>query len=183
MKDLSFAGIINRTLIFFAMVLMFINNSLYAQDKMHHDKAHTMDSSLVHRQEMIHSKSPMVMPFEMNKVTHYFINKDDGGELLIKVKNKKDTAQVALIRDHLLKEQKLFSKKDFRDPKTLHGADMPGLKVLSDSTKKFDVYYSEIPRGAKLIFKSEDSTVIKAIHNWFSAQLKDHGSDAKSSLN
>ena len=122
------------------------------------------------------------MPFDMNKVTHYFIKNDQGGVLIIKTKNKKDTAQAALIQSHLKKECKLFSNADFGDPKTLYGMNMPGLKILSGSKGKFKVKYKNLSDGGQLTFNSKNSEIINAIHKWFDAQLKDHGSDAKSSL-
>ncbi len=155
-------------------------NSLSFSQSKHHNMS---DSTLKHRQHMIHSNSTMVMPFNMSMTTHYFIKEENGGTLSIQVKDEKETSQIDSIRSHLMKEQKLFSTGDFRDPKTLHGMSMPGLKVLSESAGKFDVNYNEIPKGANLIFRSKDSTVINAIHKWFDAQLKDHGSDAKNSLN
>ena len=50
-------------------------------------------------------------------------------------------------------------------------------------THKFIVEYKELAYGAQLTFSSKESEVIDAIHKWFEAQLKDHGTDAKSSLN
>ena len=140
------------------------------------------DSALKHRQHMIHTESHMVMPFDMNKVTHYFIKNDKGGVLMIKTKDKNDTAQAVLIRSHLKKEYKLFLNADFRDPRTLHGMNMPGLKVLSGAKGKFEVEYKKLNNGAQLTFASKDSVIVNAIHVWFDAQLRDHGSDAKSRL-
>lgn len=119
------------------------------------------------------------MPFDMNKVTHYFLKTGDGGILMIRVKDPADTLQVSLIREHLRKEQKMFAEGDFNDPKTLHGMNMPGVKTLSESNDKLDVDYKSLSRGAKLTFASNDSTVIRAVHTWFDAQLKDHGKDAR----
>ncbi|MGE5681178.1 MAG: hypothetical protein ACM34K_09910 [Bacillota bacterium] len=153
------------------------NCALQAQDM----KDHQMnDSTMAKKHQMIHKKSSMVMSFDMDKVTHYFVKTEDGGNLSLRVKDPKDTAQVGLIRKHLKKEQALFSKADFRDPKTLHGKNMPGLKKLSQSKGKFNVDYKELSDGARLIFTSKDKDVVSAIHTWFDAQLKDHGSDAKS---
>lgn len=167
-------------ILIFSLALISLNNLSFGQFN-HTQKHHNMsDSTLKHRQHMIHSKSPMVMPFDMDKTTHYFIKEKNGGTLLIKVKNSNDTSHIDSIRSHLIKEQKLFSKGVFRDPKALHGEKMPGLKTLSESVEKFDVNYGEIPNGAKLVFTSKDSTVINAIHKWFDAQLRDHGSDAES---
>ena len=116
----------------------------------------------------------------MNKVTHYFIKTDNGGILRIISKSGDDPKQVKLIREHLRKEQHLFSAGDFRDPKTLHGINMPGLKILTKSNDKYRVLYKEIRNGAQLSFTSEDTTVVNALHTWFAAQLRDHGIDARS---
>jgi hypothetical protein len=171
----------NKIRFLFIMIILsvfFIWNNSYSQD--HHYQMN--DSSLQHRQHMIHSESPEVMPFDMNKVTHYFIKTDTGGLLMLKTKDTRDTTQANLIISHLEKEYKLFSNADFSDPKTLHGAHMPGLDILSGSKGKFKVEFKKLPDGAQLIFTSKDSLVQNAIHKWFDAQLRDHGKDAKSRL-
>ncbi len=76
-------------------------------------------------------------------------------------------------------EEELISSADFNDPQTLHVKDKPCLGISSATKGKFDVKYYEIPDGAELIFESEDTTVIGAIHNWIDAQSKDQGNDAK----
>jgi hypothetical protein len=174
---------LNRTkqlLIFTSLSLLIIFSTASAQQVKQHSSKKAKDSMLIMRQKMIHSRSSMVMPFNMNKVTHYFIKTDSGGVLMIKSKNAKDTVQIGLIRDHLKKEHRLFSEANFRDPKTLHGVNMPGLKVLTNSKGKYKVAYKKLQDGAKLTFTSKDGEVIKALHKWFDAQLKDHGKDARS---
>jgi hypothetical protein len=165
------------------LICLFIFSNSYSQDETSNSHHHIDDSTMMHRQQMIHSESHMVMPFDMNKVTHYFIKNDSGGVLIIKIKDINDTVQVMLVREHLKKEYQLFSKGDFTDPQMLHGKNMPGLKVLSKSKDKYKVKFEELPEGADLNFISEDTKVINAIHQWFDAQLKDHGNDAKSKLN
>ena len=183
MKIISITKGIKYILIVFAFSCLLHNNNSYPQNKNRHNYHSLNDSTLMHRQHMIHMESPTVMPFNMDKVTHYFIKNDQGGVLMIKTKDMNDTTQAKLIQKHLKKEYKLFSQADFRDPKSLHGKNMPGLKILSESKGKFIVEYKELAYGAQLTFSSKESEVIDAIHKWFEAQLKDHGTDAKSSLN
>ena len=179
MKKTSITGKIKYTLLMLVFACLFIISSSYAQDE---NNNHMSDSTSMHRQHMIHSESPMVMPFDMNKVTHYFIKDVNGGILIIKTKDMKDTTQAALVQSHLKKECTIFSNADFRDPKTLHGMNMPGLDILSGAKGKFKVEYKKLTDGAQLTFVSTQSEVINAIHQWFDAQLRDHGSDAKSNL-
>jgi len=162
------------------LMLLFIPATIQAQDTMKHQHHQMHNSTLSQRQQMIHSRSHMVMPFDMNRVTHYFIKKDNGGVLMIKAKDQEDTAQISLIRSHLTKENEMFSQGNFRDPAALHGANMPGIKTLAETKDRYQVKYTEIPAGAKLTFTSKDTAVINALHIWFDAQLKDHGKDAKS---
>ena len=180
MKTLIIPGKMKYVFTIMVLTGLFISSSLTAQDINHNENHQMNDSVMKQRQEMIHSRSPMVMPFNMNKVTHYFISTGDGGILMIKAKDPKDTLQISLIRSHLKKESVLFSKADFKDPRTLHGMNMPGLEVLSGSENKFNVQYKKLSDGAKLTFASKDTTVINAIHVWFDAQLRDHGKDARS---
>ena len=162
------------------ILFLFIAGSTFAQDMNHDHHQKVNDSTLMYRQHMIHARSPMVMPFDMDKVSHYFLKNDRGGILQIKAKDSNDSTQIAMVRSHLKNEQALFSNADFKDPKKLHGADMPGLKTLTDAKGKFNVDYKELADGAQLTFTSGDEEVIQAIHVWFDAQLRDHGDDAKS---
>lgn len=136
------------------------------------------DETLEQRQVEIRQRGSLVMPFDLDKTTHYFIQNDTGAVMEIKVKDPNDQEQVGLIREHLQKEANLFAQGDFGDPANLHGMDMPGLSVLSNSAGKFSVSYYEIKGGAKLEYISDDSEIITALHEWFMAQVMDHGSDA-----
>lgn len=138
----------------------------------------TQKSDVAQRQQTIHERGMMVMPFDVSKTTHYFERTASGGIQQVRAKDVKDGEQISLIRSHLKSEAQLFSAGNFRDPMTLHGSDMPGLDVLSDPSAKFNVEYGELPDGAQLTFTSQDQKVIGAFKNWFAAQLMDHGADA-----
>ena len=174
------SGILKFTLTLGVFLFLINFNNSFAQQNENVKHKQKTDTTLMMRREMIHSRSHLVMPFNMNKVTHYFIDKQNGGILRIKAKNPEDTLQINLIREHLKKEHDLFSKGNFEDPKTLHGMEMPGLNTLTTSRNKYKVEYKELSEGAQLTFTSKDSTVIRAFHVWFAAQLRDHGKDASS---
>lgn len=144
-------------------------NGAYATEPepMHHD-----------RQMMIHKHSSMVMPFEMDKVTHYFVKTKNGGILRVTAKDSANN-QVALIQQHLLHEQQLFSEAKFDDPKKLHGMGMPGLAKLENSKGEFTAKYEDLKHGAQIKFVSQNAGVVEALHEWFDAQIKDHGKDAR----
>ena len=131
------------------------------------------------RQEHVHQMSGHVTPFDMTKTTHVFVMTERGGVQKVTAKDAHDGAQVALIRQHLHHEYENFSRGNYADPATLHGASMLGLAELQAGAGKITVRYSALPDGAELTFETRDLHLLTAIHRWFGAQLSEHGSDAR----
>jgi hypothetical protein len=131
------------------------------------------------KQEHIHEMGQTVMPFDLAKTTHIFRMTDTGGVQSVVVKDAKDNDQIRLIRQHLRHEAAAFERGDYADPKSLHGATMPGLSELESSHADITVSYSELPLGAALTFTTRDQHLVTAIHRWFGAQLSEHGADAR----
>jgi hypothetical protein len=130
-------------------------------------------------QEHVHGMAHSVMPFDMAKTTHIFKMTETGGVQRVILKDKSDTGQVALIRQHLHEEAVRFQHGDYSDPAKLHGVTMPGLNELKAGAERVDVSYSDLPDGAEITFKTTDPHLLTAIHRWFGAQLSEHGADAK----
>jgi len=129
-------------------------------------------------QTMVHHMGSQVMPFDLSKTQHIFQMTESGGIQQVIVRDSNDAEQIALIRHHLQHEAMRFSAGDFSDPAALHGADMPGVKELTEGAAQIKVEYSGLPNGAQLVFSTQDLHLITAIHRWFGAQLSDHGADA-----
>jgi hypothetical protein len=117
------------------------------------------------------------MPFDLDATTHVFEKLEDGG-LQSVVADEEDSTQTALVRTHLAEEAARFARGDFHDPATIHGDDMPGLHVLTTHHEKLTVSYREIERGGEIRYRSDNPEVVAAVHQWFDAQLRDHGSHA-----
>lgn len=118
------------------------------------------------------------MPFDLDKTVHVFKRTKEGGVQQVRAKDPEDTGQIRLIRQHLRDEAQRFATGDFTDPATLHGQDMPGLQVLERSAGVLQVDYRDLSDGAEIGYKTRDPEVLEAIHQWFAAQLHDHGADA-----
>jgi len=131
------------------------------------------------RQQLVHQRSPMVMPFAMSKTLHIFKMTESGGVLKVVARKPDEKEQIALIQQHLNHEAELFRKGDYSDPMKLHGKDMPGLKELQAGASRIKVTYSILPDGAKITFKTDDLHLLTALHRWFGAQLSEHGADAR----
>jgi len=131
------------------------------------------------RQEIVARRGEPVMPFDLDATTHAFDPTDTGGRQSVVADDSGDTDQIALVRAHLREEAERFRKGEFGDPAAIHGHDMPGLAVLEERGDALEITYRDTTRGAELTFVSEDPAVVSALHDWFAAQLSDHGSDAR----
>jgi len=143
---------------------------------MQHD-ASAQESASSERLEAVAQAGAQVMPFDLERTTHSFLDRAWGGEQIV-VSDDGDAQQVALIRAHLSAEAAKFSRGDFASPEAIHGHDMPGLAVLHDQHAAINVAYSEVPNGASITYRSQDSALVGAIHEWFEAQRTDHGPHA-----
>ncbi|MGW2288106.1 aspartate carbamoyltransferase [Streptomyces phaeochromogenes] len=132
------------------------------------------------RQEAVAERGRTVMPFDLEETTHHFTPTETGGIQDVVADQPDDAQQVSLIRTHLQQEAKAFSQGDFGDPAQIHGDGMPGLTELEDGYKRIDVRYQQRPDGATLTYTTEDSALVDALHDWFEAQLSDHGEHAES---
>jgi hypothetical protein len=92
--------------------------------------------------------------------------------------NADHSRQIMLIREHLAEEVDAFRRGAFRDPETIHGADMPGVATLERSGL-FRVDLLELPNGASIVFRTRDQAVRQALHAWFDAQVHDHGAPVR----
>ena len=130
------------------------------------------------RQEEVAARGVKVMPFDLEQTTHVFQKLEDGGLQKVVVKDPSNKKQIALIQAHLKEESEKFRKGDFSDPAKIHGDDMPGLAELKAGARKIDVRYTALPDGAQIRYTTKDPKMVMALHQWFTAQLSDHGEHA-----
>ena len=135
-------------------------------------------SDIDRRQAEVAEAGRSVMPFDLDATTHVFERLDDGG-LQTVMSDTDAPEQVALVRAHLAEEAGRFRRGDFHDPGMIHGQDMPGLHALMTSAGRITIEYREVDRGAEIRYRSDDPTLVAAIHDWFDAQLSDHGAHAQ----
>ena len=136
------------------------------------------------RQAEIAARGSPVMPFELARTIHVFNKTTSDGVQQVIVKDPADTRQIELIHQHLAELKARFGDGDFNCPTDIHGTDMPGLAALK-AAKPGDrrVSYKRLPNGAQLTYASPKAALRSALHDWFDAQLADHGRDATARLN
>lgn len=120
-----------------------------------------------------------VMPFSLKATTHIFTKTAEGGVQRVVAKSASDAQQVKLVREHLREIKTQFLKGDFSGPTHIHGAEMPGLADLKAAKPgQVAIDYKEVATGAELTYRTADAKLVAALHQWFDAQLSDHGADA-----
>ncbi len=66
------------------------------------------------------------MPFDLERTTHVFDERDDGGVQTV-ADDPEDRETVEQIRLHLEVEAHAFGEGRFDDPTAIHGREMPGV--------------------------------------------------------
>jgi len=131
------------------------------------------------RQEIVAALGATVMPFDLDATTHSFDPTETGGVQTVVADDPTDNEQIALIRSHLQEEVRRFRRGDFGDPESIHGHDMPGLRTLTANVDSLEITYRKLDDGGEVAFATADLQIVTALHNWFSAQLRDHGAHAE----
>jgi hypothetical protein len=142
--------------------------------------AHMQTMASADRQAEVYTRGGQVMPFSLQATEHVFTKTASGGVQQVVARNPAETEQVTLVRQHLRKIREQFLKGDFSGPSNIHGADMPGLAQLQAARPgQLGITYHDIPGGAELTYTTRESKLIAVLHQWFDAQLADHGPDAR----
>jgi len=131
------------------------------------------------RQEVVRQRSADVMPFDMMATAHIFTKDSTGGVQRVVARRGDDAQQIQMVRAHLKEISEKFRQGDFTSPTHVHGTSMPGLAALKAAPPgDLQSTYREIPAGAEIVYFSRNPSVVTAVHQWFDAQLSDHGADA-----
>ena len=134
--------------------------------------------SATSRQDQVEARGATVMPFDQRRTTHVFHSTVTGGVQRVVAKDAGDGEQIRLVRGHLRKEAARFRAGNFSDPMAIHGMTMPGLAALRRGAARVAVTYSTVPRGAQITYTTAEPELVTALHDWFDAQLMDHGANA-----
>ena len=134
--------------------------------------------TISNRQVIVRDRGTQIMPFDLEQTSHIFTPTSTGGVEKVIAKDPNNTEQIRLIQEHLRYEATQFSTGDFSDPAVIHDERMPGLAKLKAGATNIQFTYAPLPDGAQITYTTQDPTLITAIHDWFAAQLADHGRDA-----
>jgi hypothetical protein len=131
------------------------------------------------RLDEVAKRGSHVMPFDLEQTTHVFTKTETGGIQQVVVKDKANTSQIKLIREHLSKISQEFKQGDFSNPAKVHGDNMPGLSELRKAKPgELQIAYRELAGGAEITYQSNNPSLQNGLHQWFDAQLSDHARHA-----
>jgi len=122
--------------------------------------------------------SQQTMPFAVDQTLQTFSKTVHGGIQHIAAKSADNTRQIKLIQTYLMDLANQFKKGDFSESERIHGAGMPGLarlKTAKTDDIKFD--YKGLGNGGQIHYSTEYPELVQALHEWFDAQIQDHGND------
>jgi hypothetical protein len=84
-----------------------------------------------------------------------------------------------LIRMHLGDIATRFQQGDYSGPTQTHGEQTPGLAQLKAAKAgEIRILYTNVANGGQIEYFAKRPELSAAIHEWFGAQLSDHGADA-----
>lgn len=126
----------------------------------------------------VHQRVQQVVPYRLDQVRQTFTKTVHGGVQHLVAKSADDTRQIKLIQAHLSEIANQFRKGDFSVTERMHGADMPGLARLKTAkTDDIKFEYKALDNGAQIHYSTEYPQFVQALHEWFDAQISEHGSD------
>jgi hypothetical protein len=126
----------------------------------------------------VQQRTQQVVPYSLDQTQMTFTRTIHGGVQHVVAKSADNTRQIKLIQENLLKMSNDFGKGDFSVTEHIHGANMPGLarlKMAEPGDIKYE--YKALPNGAQIHYSTEYPQYVQALHEWFDAQMSEHGND------
>jgi len=135
---------------------------------------HQQDPAMQHDHSTMESRGNEAMGFDQASTTHHFLNRWDGGTIRVTAKDAKDQASIDQIRTHLKEIAKSFAAGDFEKPNFIHAKNPPGSDTLRRLKDQVKYEYRSIADGAEIVITSKNAEAIKAVHDFFAMQIKEH---------
>jgi hypothetical protein len=118
-------------------------------------------------------RGQMVMGVDQYTSQHTFDLLPDGGRIVL-VRAASDTAGVRKIRDHLADIVRSFAAGDFGHTMAVHQHELPGTGVMRERRALIRYSLDTLPGGGAVRISTGDPLVLRAIHEFLSAQRVEH---------
>lgn len=122
----------------------------------------------------MNARGKQAMGFDQEAVAHHFFLHDNGGTIQVTVKDPRDSANLAAIRDHLPHIATMFAAGDFTTPAFVHAADVPGVDGMTRLRTEIAYAYEDIPNGGRVRITTRNTRALAALHDFLRYQITDH---------
>jgi hypothetical protein len=122
----------------------------------------------------LESRGNAAMGFEQAKTIHHFLVKPDGGAIQVQANDPQDSVSLGQIRKHFHRIAAAFAAGDFQIPVIVHDTLPPGANAMKRLHEKIHYTYEEIPNGARVVIKTDDSSALDAVHDFLRYQIREH---------
>jgi hypothetical protein len=126
------------------------------------------------KDEALMKRGAEAMGFDQDATTHHFKLAPAGGSIEITVKNEKDEAVIAAVRNHLRSIAADFARGAFDKPFQTHGEVPPGVTEMQADKDSIAYRYEDLPQGGAVRIVTTDARAQEAVHAFLRYQIKEH---------
>jgi hypothetical protein len=136
--------------------------------------SHEEHMKQMRKEEALKKRGAEAMGFDQDATTHHFKLAPSGGSIEVTVKNEKDAATLAAVRNHLRSIAADFARGDFDKPFQTHGEVPPGVPEMKRSSKRITYRYEDLAQGGAVRIETKDAATLAAIHQFLRYQITEH---------
>lgn len=123
--------------------------------------------------EGVQHRGNVAMGVDQYTSTHVFSSLPDGGRIELQ-RDTVDSAGRATILAHMAAIAAAFRAGDFRVPGFVHAQDVPGTAGMAARRERISYVVESLPRGGALRLRTDDSSAVRAVHEFLAFQRRDH---------
>ena len=120
------------------------------------------------------ARGNIAMGFDQAKITHEFVDRDTGGEIVIRARQASDAATIAQIQSHLKEIEKSFAEGDFSKPFFIHDEDVPGAAAMIAEKAALEYRAETLRDGGRLVIVAKSAKAKAAAHAFLRYQRDQH---------
>ena len=126
------------------------------------------------KDEALKRRGAEAMGFDQDATTHHFKLAPSGGSIEVTVKNEKDDATLAAVRNHVRTIAAAIARGDFDKPYQPHGEVPPGVPEMKRGSKRITYRYEDLAQGGAVRIETKDAATLAAIHQFLRYQITEH---------
>ena len=127
-----------------------------------------------HDKKAMDARGNIAMGFDQTKITHRFLDRENGGEIEIKAKRAADAATIGQIQSHLKEIERSFAEGDFSKPFFIHDEKVPGAEDMKASKSALTYKAEMLADGGRLVIVAANAKAKEAVRAFLHYQRGEH---------